>query len=224
MPGFTEFIIQSGVPKEVIILVLMLPIIATFVALAREILGIHGFGVYTSTIIAFAFVATGLYYGILLFGVTLATGTLIRLLIKQVRLLYLPRMAIVLTGVSLAIFLLFFEAAFSKRTPFITSAGSFIFPSIMMITLIENFVSAQIDRGAKRAITLTIETLALAIISFFIITFGPLRMVILAWPFGVFIGAVLINMLIGKWTGLRVTEYIRFRDLIKYTEAVSKNK
>jgi len=211
--------ILSGVPKELIGLILMLPIVATLIAFSREIIGVKGFGIYTSLIIAYAFVGTGLVNGVIIFTLILVSGTLMRLFIKGPRLLYLPRMAIILSGVAFTIFLMFIVAAFYRETSFLKIS---FFPIIIMITLVENFITAQIERGPQTAITLTIETLILASISYLIMTWQWLTGLVLAWPLAVFPVVIIINVLLGKWTGLRFTELIRFRELIKYVELSNK--
>jgi len=74
----------------------MLPVVATVIAFFRHIIGIRGFGIYTSLILSFAFVEAGLEYGLIIFFLVLLAGTLARILISKLHLAYLPRMASVL--------------------------------------------------------------------------------------------------------------------------------
>ena len=60
MSFITQYMINQGVPQETVVLLLMLPIVATIIALARQIIGIKGFGIYTPLIISFAFLAKSL--------------------------------------------------------------------------------------------------------------------------------------------------------------------
>ena len=211
--------INQGVPQETVVLLLMLPIVATVIALARQIIGIKGFGIYTPLIISFAFLATGLKYGLALFMTILLVGTLIRLLVKKLRLLYLPRMAIVLTSVALAILLLFLEGAYSGRKGLIAAS---IFAVLIMVTLVEKFIVAQIERGARGAIILTSETLLLSIICYWIASWLWLQNLVLLYPLWIILGAIAVNIFLGKWTGLRLLEYWRFREVIKNIELPKK--
>jgi len=211
--------ISQGVPQETAVLLLMLPIVATVIAFARQIIGIKGFGIYTPLIIAFAFLATGLKYGLALFMTILLVGTLIRLLVKRLRLLYLPRMAIVLTSVALAILLVFLEGAYSGRKVLIAAS---IFAVLIMVTLVEKFIAAQIERGARRAIILTSETLLLSIICYWIASWLWLQNLVFLYPFWIILGAITVNIFLGKWTGLRLLEYWRFREVIKNIELPKK--
>jgi uncharacterized membrane protein YjgN (DUF898 family) len=219
MSFITQYMINQGVPQETVVLLLMLPIVATIIAFARQIIGIKGFGIYTPLIISFAFLATGLKYGLALFMTILLVGTLIRLLVKRFHLLYLPRMAIVLTSVALAILLLFLEGAYSGRKGLVAAS---IFAILIMVTLVEKFVAAQIERGARKAIILTSETLFLSIICYWIASWLWLQDLVLFYPLWIILGSIVINIFLGKWTGLRLSEYWRFREIIKNVELPKK--
>lgn len=207
-----NFFMLEGVPTETIILILMLPIIATFIAFLRQVVGIKAFGIYTPLIITFAFLATnGLRYGIAIFLVIIFTGMLMRFMLKPFRLLYLPRVAIMLTIV--AIFILFFLVlgGAMQRTGL---ASVSIFPIVIMITLVEKFISVQIEKGDKTALILAFETLIISIAGFYIASWGALRDILFIYPWLILI-TIPINIIFGKWTGLRISEYIRFRNILK---------
>ncbi|MBI2416199.1 MAG: PKD domain-containing protein [Candidatus Kerfeldbacteria bacterium] len=206
-----NYLINRGVSTDTLFLLLILPVVATIIAFARQIVGIKAFGLYMPTIITLVFVATQLKYGLAIFAVLLATATISRIIARYLRLLYLPRMAIVLTIVSFSIFAMFILADWAER-PTILSLS--IFPILMMIILTENFVEAQIEQGNRQAIIITIETLALAVVSYLIVTWDWFETFIMAYPEAVLL-TIIINVVLGRFTGLRLTEYLRFRRLLK---------
>lgn len=203
--------IQGGVPKETIILLLMLPIIATFIVATRQIIGIKAFGIYTPLIITFAFFDMGIKYGLAIFIVVLLTGTLARYIVRLFHLLYLPRMGIVLSATALAILFLLFEGVVSRRTVLISSS---IFSILIMITLAEKFIAAQIEKGLKSAVVLSIETLLISIAGYYILEWNQLQNLVFFYP-QIILVAFLINILLGRWSGLRLIEYFRFKGLLK---------
>jgi len=213
--------INQGVPKETLVFLLMLPIVAIVISFARQVIGIKGFGIYTPLIITFAFLVTGLKYGLIFFITIILVGTLTRLFIRKFRLLYLPRMAITLTIVSLVVLTIFYFGAYGQKTDLITIS---IFVILIMITLVEKFLVAQIERGGKGAILLTSETLILSIICYWIASWSWLQIFVLSHPFATIFLAIIISILLGKWTGLRLTEYFRFRELIKNIEIPKKRR
>lgn len=215
MSSITQYMVNQGVPQETVVLILMLPIIATIIALARQVIGLKGFGIYTPLMITFAFLATGLKYGLTIFIIILLVGTLMRFLVKQFRLLYLPRMAIVLTAVAVAILLLFLEGAYSGRRGLVAAS---IFAILIMIILVEKFIAVQIEKGAREAIILTLETLILSLVCYWTAGWAWLQNLVFVYPFWIIIGSLAINILLGKWTGLRLSEYFRFREVIRHIE------
>lgn len=219
MDFLVQQIVSFGITQNTIALILMLPVVATFITFCRQIIGIRGFGIYITLIVAFAFVATGLKYGLVVFFVVVAVGTFLRSLIKKIRILYLPRMAIILTGVTLVIFLMFYLGSYLNIQGLQIIS---IFPILITMLIVERFVAAQIERGANTAILMTIETLILAVISYFIISWTVLQKLILSFPIVTILILFLFNFALGKWTGLRLTEYFRFKELRDYLKTSKK--
>ncbi|PIP28014.1 MAG: hypothetical protein COX29_03400 [Candidatus Moranbacteria bacterium CG23_combo_of_CG06-09_8_20_14_all_35_22] len=207
-----DFFLHQGVPFETVILILMLPIIATFIAFLRQVVGIKAFGIYAPLIVTFAFLATnGLKYGIAIFVTVIFTGMLMRFVLKPFRLLYLPRVALMLTAVAILILGVLVIGGEFRRTGL---AAVSIFPILIMITIVEKFVAVQIEKGDKVAIVLAIETLFISIIGFYIASSENLRSFLALYPWIIFF-TIPINILLGKWTGLRISEYFRFHKIMK---------
>lgn len=206
------FFIQKGLPFETVILLLMLPVIATFIALLRQVVGVKAFGIYTPLIVTFAFLATnGLKYGITIFISVIVTGMLMRFILKPFRLLYLPRVAIMLTAVAILTLGVLTLGGDLHRTGL---AAVSIFPILIMITIVEKFVAVQIEKGTRAAVMLATETLFISIIGFFIASSEILIRLIASAPW-LILFTVPVNIAIGKWTGLRLSEYLRFKEIIK---------
>lgn len=221
--GFIEFAVAQGVPISTVTLILMLPLVVTIIAFFRQIIGIKAFGIYTPALVTFAFLAIGLeaastikgsQYGIAIFVTVIAIGTLVRIVLKKFRLLYLPRVAIMITIVSLSTLAMLIGGGLFQRTGL---ASVSIFPILIMITLVEKFVSTQIEKGARTAVVLSIETLVISLICYFIVSWPSLIVFIQSYPWVVLL-TVVINVMLGKWTGLRLSEYFRFNEVIKYAQ------
>lgn len=202
------------IPQETIILILMFPVVATVIAFLRQVIGIKAFGIYTPLIITFAFLATGLKYGLIIFLLVLVAGTLARLAIRRLRLLYLPRMAIVLTIVAAIIFAFFWVGGEELN-------AISIFPILIIMTLVEKFVAAQIDKGFNTAVVLSTETLALSIVAYFVASWTWLQALLLHQPAWILLTLV-INFALGRWTGLRLIEYFKYREVLRHVEMDKK--
>ena len=214
MSYITSYLVNKGIPLDSIFLILILPVIATIVALSRQIIGIKAFGIYIPTIVALTFIVTGLKYGLAILVAILLAGTISRLIAKRIKVLYLPRMAIVITLVSFTILAIFVIAGYTNRSGLMAVS---IFPILILTMLTENFISAQVERGFKTALRLTVESLILSIVSYYIVTFESFKLFILAYP-EIILLTIIINFVIGRFKGLRLLEYIRFKNVIKNIE------
>lgn len=208
-----SFIVSQGVPLQTIALLLMIPVVATLVAIFRQVVGIKAFGIYTPSIITFALLAfdpNGLKYGIVIYLSILVVGMLSRYALRYFRLLYLPRVAITISIVALAILGILLVGGLTLRTGL---ASVSIFPLLIMITLAEKFVATQIEKGSKVAFILAAETLLISLAGYFLITWDTFILFILKYPWTILLTFV-INFSLGKWTGLRLHEYFRFRKIL----------
>ena len=212
-----NFIVEQGVPLQTVALLLMLPIVVTLVAFFRQVVGIKAFGIYTPSIITFALLAfdpNGIKYGIAIFVSVILVGTLSRLLMKKFRLLYLPRVAITVSIVSLAILGVLVIGGIDRRTGL---APVSIFPLLIMITLAEKFIATQIEKGSRMALILAVETLVISVVGYFLVSWNALVILILRYPWLILL-TFIVNFSLGKWTGLRITELFRFRKVIRHLQ------
>lgn len=211
MSEIIKLIISQGVDIETAYLILALPFIATLIAIFRQIIGVKSFGIYTPLVLTFAFWATDIKYGLAIFIVIFLTGTVVRYTLKNFRLLYLPRMAIVLTAISLSMLSLLVIGGYLRKTGL---ASTSILPILIMITLIEKFISAQVEKGLRTATVLSIETLAISIVGYYFIAWDVFRSMVLDHPEYILF-LFIVNIFLGRWTGLRLSEYLRFKGVIK---------
>lgn len=205
--------VNAGVPPNTIVLLLLLPLVAAFIAAARNIIGVRGFGIFLPAALAVTFVATGPLVGIGLFLVIVSVSTAARMLLRKLklRIQYLPRMALILWAVVAGVLGILFLA------PIIGSASLAnvsIFAVLILALLAEDFTRVQLGKSARVAVALTSETLVLSLISFLFLTSMPLQEFALLHPEGMLIGVAVFDFLLGQYVGLRVLEYWRFRRLI----------
>jgi len=79
---------------------------------------------------------------------------------------------------------------------------------------VEKFVAAQIEKGNKAAMILAVETLVISLVGYYLASWPLLIKGIVSFPWMILI-TIPINIYLGKWDGLRLNEYIRFRDILK---------
>jgi len=204
--------IASGVSEKTIVLFLLLPLVASLVGVARHLIGFRALGIFIPTALALAFYATGIGVGLLLFMAILFSAMLVRRLLRRLRLHYLPRMALLLWFVSLTILALIFLSPFFGLSHL---TGISIFPVLILILLAEEFIEVQMGKSLREASRLTIETMIIALAGFLLLSLRPLQKLAMEKPYWVIFTPLVFNLLIGKFTGLRLLEFRRFKKLLK---------
>ena len=209
-----NFMIAQGIPSNTIVLLLMLPVIATIISLLKQVVGITTFGLYTPAIITLSFLALGLKFGLTILIIILVTGAILRKALERMRLLHIPRIAIIFT---ISTFIILLMLAFGTYLGIQELATIAVFPMLIMTTLAEKFVSAQSGKGVYAAILLMLETTVVSLICYWVVEWQYLQNLMLSYP-EIILLLILVNLGLGRWTGLRVFEYIRFREVMKHAE------
>jgi hypothetical protein len=210
--------VAAGVSGNTIALLLLFPLIITLIAAARHLLGLRGFGIFTPAVIAVAFLSTGLTLGLGLFLGALLIAAVSRVLTRPLKLQYLPRLSLLILFITIGIlgFLLAAPAVFSRFSlNFAIFAIPGIFPILLLILLTETFISAEISHGGRFALRITVETLFLAVVSYLIMDLKAMQSWVLFHPEVTILSLLSANILLGRFTGLRLLEYWRFRELLK---------
>ncbi len=214
LSSFVNVMLAKGVPSQTVILLLVLPVIAMILTFLKQVVGITTLGLYTPSIIALSFLALGWPVGVLFLVFIIITGYGARTLVRRLRLLYIPKVAIVLTVVSLTLLLLmgcsalFFNITFSRETIFIL---------LIMSTLAESFLNIKTEQGWMNAAIGVGETILASLLCVFIVQWSLFQALMLAYP-ELIILTVIVDILLGKWTGLRLVEYVRFREVLKHLQ------
>jgi len=199
-----------NIPIEFLRIILLFPIAAVVVTFSRNILGVLTFGVFAPALLAVAFQGTGLLWGVTLFAFIIALGTLIRLLLEQFELLQTPRLGIMLTITSLTMLAISILSA--ARGSSLSSRVS-LFPLVIISMIIERFSVMTEEEGLWSAIKVCIMTLLVSCFAYGVIDSEILGSIVLAFPETQLL-VLAIFFIIGRWPGLRLLEYVRFREFI----------
>jgi hypothetical protein len=204
--------IKAGVPANTIILILLLPLLATIVVSFRYLIGLSGIGLLVPIALSVTLLATGVTPGFILIAAILLASIVSRFLLKKLRIMQMPKMALSMFVV--AIFLvatLYASAAFNIFD--VTNLS--IFPILLFILLSDRITALFMERDIQETMLTTAVTLLLGILGFILLSLEYVRSLVLLYPELIFL-LIPINILIGRYFGLRVTEYIKFQPVIKH--------
>ncbi len=206
----TGFIAQ-GIPPNTIYLILAFPFAAFFVAFARQFVGLSTFGVYTPLMLVISFLILGVNLGLSILFVVILISYTLRKIFNKVDLLYIPRVSLMFSFISLSFLItIWFILKFS--TP--VSITLAIFPMLVMSTMSEKFVSVQSEEGMGTAMFSAFETIIIAVFSYYFLIWSSFADLLMSMPELILL-PLIGNFILGKFSGLRLTEYFRFRMLFK---------
>lgn len=203
---------KKGVSTNTLVLLLLLPLVATLVSFLHYVAGLSGYGIFMPTMMAIVFLATGIFGGLILFAWILLISLVSNMLLRKFKLHFWPARSISLMFISIGTFGLMVVSSFVSW--FDISKLS-IFPILFMILLTEEFTRTQLVKSRKEAKKLTIGTIVLAITGAVTMNFSVVQKIVLEYPDAVIVAVLVVNLLVGNYTGIRWSEISRFKKAIR---------
>jgi hypothetical protein len=189
---------------------LLLPVSALIICFFRNIIGLPSFGTFAPGLIGLAFREFESLPGVLVFVAILLIGWCLRRGLDRFHLLQVPRTSLMLSLVVVVLIALIVAANYRDlaATRYIS-----LFPMIILTGMIERFWTLESEDGAWSSFkTLFCTLLIAATISLLLSIPGVVRH-LMRYPET--IGLVMAGqLLIGRYTGYRLSELWRFRDLV----------
>lgn len=192
-------------------ILLVIPLGVLVLVILRNVVGFTTFGTFMPVLIALSFRETRLVAGIVLFIVVVGTALAIRLYLESLKLLVVPRLAAVLivvvaimAGLSVVAFQLGFYRALSVA----------LFPMVILTMTVERMSVIWDERGAMEALKQGAGSLAVAIICYGVMSSDVAGHLLFVFP-ELLLALLGATMLLGRYSGYRLTELRRFRELAK---------
>lgn len=195
--------------QNVFHVLLTVPLGALVVAFMRTIVGVPTLGTFMPVLIALSFRETELVWGLALFTFIVVSGLSIRFYMDRLQLLLVPRLCSVLVVVVL---LMLAIALMSNALGFDIGFSIALFPIVILSMVIEHLSVVWEESGGAAAFREALGSVVVAILGFFVMTWDLLEHIVFLFP-EVLLMVLAVYILIGRYTGYRLSELIRFRDL-----------
>jgi hypothetical protein len=199
-----------GISQNLLKIVLMIPLGALVVVFFRNIVGLETFGTFLPALIAAASRETGLVWGLVGFVVIILVAAVLRRLLDWLHLLHSPKMSIMLTFVVIVMLAVSVAGVYFGLFDL---AHVSLFPIAILAITAERFALIEAEQGLRKSFTITGVTLLVVSACYWVMDSLFLQSAIIAFP-ELLLSVIAVNLWIGKWTGLRLTEFFRFRRLI----------
>jgi hypothetical protein len=192
-------------------ILLMVPVGAFLIVILRSLIGFKTFGTFMPILIALAFRETRLLWGILLFVLLVGLGLVFRFYLERLRLLLVPRLAAVLT---IVVILMAAVSVFSAESGMQRGLSVALFPMVIIAMTIERMSILWEEHGPAESIQQGLGSIFVASIAYLVMTEKSLQHLIFVFPEVLFVVLGLI-LLLGRYTGYRLSELIRFRAAVE---------
>jgi hypothetical protein len=219
----TQYIINQGIPEDIFILILSIPIIFVVITFARRIIGSITLGIYTPLFLILLLTTTGIKDGAIIFAFIFVSMFIVRYFLKKIPILTMTDMRVLdatMFCILIAVIILgFLYIPSIKNIPLNIVTLLFL---LIISSCSQDLIVMWELRGFKRFISPAIEFLALITVSYFLITWTWIQDVILESPLIIILVSIIIIVLFARWRRLKIKEYIRFREVIKHVELSEK--
>lgn len=198
--------------QTVVKFLLLLPLAALIVSIYRTLIGVPTYGTFSPALVGLAFLdLKALPFGLGIFVLTVLVGWGLRRLLDRYHLLLVPRTSVLLT---LIVVFLIGVMMIANHLGVSTTQYISLFPLVILTHLVERFWMVESEDGTTASFKTLLGTLVVAVT----VSVALSPAVVTRWMFQYpeTLGIVIaVQMLIGRYTGYRISELYRFRDLVK---------
>lgn len=189
----------------------LLPIGALVVVFMRLLIGVKTSGTFMPILISLAFLQTTLIPGLVSFILIVALGLVIRSYLSYLNLLMVARIA---TLIVLVITIIAFMSLISYELGLSTGITITFFPMIIIAWTIERMSILWEEEGPGEVLQQGFGSLFVAVLSYLLMTTPIISHLTFNFP-EINLIVIALILLMGQYTGYRLSELRRFRDLAK---------
>ncbi len=196
---------QQGIFKGI----LLLPVAAFVVVVMRILVGIKTSGTFMPILIALAFLQTTLLVGLAIFLTLVSVGLWIRSWLSHLNLLLVARVSAVVIVVILLMAVL---ALISYKLGLDQALTVTFFPTVILAWTIERMSILWEEEGGREVMVQGGGSLLVAVLAYMIMSVRVVEHLTFNFP-ELLVSLLGVILLIGKYTGYRLSELYRFRDM-----------
>ncbi len=217
MSYFTDTLILHGFSMQVLWLIFSTAIAVLVIAFFRQVVWFSVFGLYNPLLFTIACVIWGIKISLILFIISIIATIITRIFTKKIYLLYSAKISI-LYLIYIFLFIISFGLIYNFL-PWLVKSVNFSDIIIVLLIIIMPMITNKIlgegtnIRSWNFWIFLS-EFAFLTSILYIIYKSNFLTNMMIAYP-EIIIILIMLNVLVGRFTGLQALEYLRFAPLIK---------
>lgn len=201
--------------RHLVEFLLLLPIAALIVCIFRNVIGLMSFGTFAPALLGLAFRDVASLPGILVFVSIVLVGWLMRRVLDHYHLLQVPRMAFLL---SLVVIVLIGMVLLANYRELPVTRYFSLFPMVILTGMIERFWTLEVEDGTTSSFRTLLGTIGIAATISLVLSLQALVRHMFWYPET--LGLIMaVQLLLGRYTGYRLSELWRFRDFLRQPAA-----
>jgi len=204
---WVQWLVQAGLPANTVYLILLTPILALMVSFVRVVIGLPTLDMLVPIALSFALVAVGINIGLLVLGVILLASYISKRSLTKIRIMFYPKRSLAMFFLAIGVFIALTAGLALEFERILTVS---IFPILILILLGDQIVSVLLHKSVYQTILITGTTIALGVLGYILAVSSSMQNLLILYPELVYL-VLPLNILIGRYFGLRVLELFRFR-------------
>jgi hypothetical protein len=190
---------------------LLLPLAALIICVYRNIIGVNSFGTFAAALVGLSFREIHSLPGFLVFVAIVLIGWLMRRVLDHYHLLQVPRVSLML---SLIVVVLLAAIVGGNIQDMPATKYISLFPIIILTGMVERFWTRETEDGTSSSFKTLLSTMFIAATIALVCGLPWVLRALFRYP--ELIGVIMAcQLLIGRYTGYRLTELWRFRDFLR---------
>ncbi len=201
--------VRMGIPANTIFLILLTPFLALLVSFTRVVIGLPTLDMLVPIALAFALVAVGITIGLFVLLAIILASFIAKRSLSSLKIMFYPKRSFSMLFLAIAVFAALTFGAILDLDRILTVS---IFPILILMLLGDLIVSVQLHKSAQETFLITGTTVLLGIIGYFAATSQLIQNTLILYP-EILLLVIPLNILVGRYFGLRVLELFRFNNV-----------
>ncbi len=215
--SFLEYLSYSGVSYQFLGFLLSISVVALLFNIFKQVVGVYVFGIYYPIILAIILSQIGISFSLVFAGVALLALGIVALITRKIYLLFNAKRALLVSVYILFAFLAlgldnYFSIGIFRASDLDNPA--MIVSIFVILLIVEKFYEEASPIVSLRGALNTLQYIFMTGMAFLILTSQTLLYFLISYPDTIFI-VILLNLLVGRYTGLQLLEYVRFTPILR---------
>jgi len=194
------------VNKRMLTILVLLPLGALLIGILKSVVGFKTIGVFLPVLISISLTQTGVASGLVLFTSIVFVVALMSYPLSYWGVQHTAKLTVLMTIVVLVVLILMYWLAQSHM---LEASAPLFFPLIMLTIVAEKVARIIEEDSMKQALDVYAQTLLAALIIFLVLSSQAIQSFLITFPESILVIAG-VNLLLGKWIGMRLLEFKRF--------------